>query len=71
VRDELNEIELACEDRPPGWTPRAFIPNREGYRLRVLLANGRIETVTVARDALGRHYLPDVPITLVQGWRPA
>ncbi len=57
--------------RASPWIDRAFIPNRAGFRLKALLTSGEVRTVTVARDERGRHYLPDTPIVLVHGWRPA
>lgn len=52
------------------WMDSALIPNEEGRRVEVLLADGQVKTTRVVRDPrTGLHSLEGVAIADVRGWR--
>ena len=53
------------------WLPRENIPNETGFKLVVKLSNGLLGLTEVIKDKAGLHYLKDVSITKVEGWRKA
>jgi hypothetical protein len=52
------------------WLDRAWIPNTDGRKVTVLLDDGTTVRTSVRRGPDGTHFLLDVPITRVRGWRP-
>jgi hypothetical protein len=52
------------------WRDRALIPNKDGYRLTLLLDDGRRVATSVQRGRDGLHSLEDVSIRQVVGWLP-
>lgn len=54
-----------------GWMPRAWIPNAEGARVVVLLADGTQVQTEVVRESRRLHTLKGVAIADVVGWRRA
>lgn len=54
-----------------GWLDRALIPNTDGYRLMLLLHDGRRLVTSVRRGDDGIHRLDGMPIVQVAGWMRA
>ena len=52
------------------WLDRAWIPNTPGREVTVLLDDGTTVHTSVQRGEDGLHFLLEVPITRVVGWRP-
>jgi hypothetical protein len=53
------------------WLPREWIPNRAGYKLTLLLHDGRIVDTHVTQEPgpAGIHVLSGVHIAQVAGWK--
>ena len=52
------------------WLNRATIPNVAGYKVELLFSDGTTKVTTVGVRCDGMHYLPNVDICNVKGWRP-
>lgn len=53
-----------------GWNKdRSNIPNKDGFKLEVLLNDETIKKTIVIKDRNGIHKLCDTPISTVKAWR--
>jgi hypothetical protein len=59
-----------CHPVSSDWLDRAWIPNTPGREVTVLLDDGTTVRTSVQRGEDGLHFLLEVPITRVVGWRP-
>lgn len=50
--------------------PMAWLPNRDGYRFTAVLKDGTEHEACVHRRADGTHFVGDLSLDELKGWRP-